>query len=153
MLLNVGLSEGFWAKEMTYVCHLVNQLPSAAIGGKTLFEVQFGKLANDYGSSHVFGSIAYYHVNESKQDPRAKKTLFMGISSRVKGCRLWYLISKKKIVFSSDIIFNEFVMLKKVTYSNSKDQKKTSGVQQQTESTSKQVEFVKTISKPISLDS
>ena len=62
---------------MTYVCHLINRLPSATIGGKMPLEVWFGKLANDYNSLHVFGSTTYYHVKESKLDPRAKKALFM----------------------------------------------------------------------------
>ena len=49
-----------------------------------------------------------------------------------------------------DVTFDE---LKKVTHSNSKYQKKTSGVQQQAESIPKQMEFVKTISEPVSVDS
>ena len=41
----------------------------------------------------VFGSTAYYHVKESKLDPRAKK----------------------KIISSRDVTFDESAMLKKVT--------------------------------------
>ena len=66
MLSNAGLGKEFWAEAITYVCHLINRLPSAAIGGKTPFEKWYGKLAEDYGSLYVFGSIAYYHVRESK---------------------------------------------------------------------------------------
>ena len=111
----------------------------------------FGKPENDYGSLHVFGSIAYYHVKESKLDPRAKKVLFIGISSRVQGYRIWCPISKN-IIFSRDVTFDESVMLKKITHSSSEEQKKTNGVQQQVESTPQQVELVKTISKPTSED-
>ena len=149
MLLNAGLSKSFWAEAVNYACHLVNRLPSAAIGGKTPFEVWSGKPANDYGSLHVFGSAAYYHVKESKLDPRAKKALFMGISSGVKGYRLW-CPNSKKIIFSRDVTFDESAMLKKVTHSNSEDQ--TGGVQQQVENTPQQVELVKTVSKPASED-
>ena len=51
-----------------------------------------------------------------------------------------------------DVTFDKSAMLKKVTHNNSEDQKKTSGVQQQVESTLKQVEFVKTISNLVSVN-
>ena len=89
MLSNAGLGKEFWAEAITYVCHLINRLPSAAIGGNRRFEKWYGKPVDDYGSLYAFGSIAYYHVKDSKFDPRAKKALFMGITSGVKGYRLW----------------------------------------------------------------
>ena len=76
MLSNAGLGKEFWAEAVTYACHLINRLPSAAINGKTPMEMWTGKSATDYDSLHVFGSTAYYHVKESKLDPRAKKALF-----------------------------------------------------------------------------
>ncbi|GJX27363.1 transposable element [Tanacetum coccineum] len=97
---------------VTYACHLVNRLPSTAIDGKTPFEKWYGKPASDYDSLHVFGSAAYYHVKESKLDPRAKKALFMGITSGIKGYRLW-CPNIKKTIFSRDVTFNESTMLKK----------------------------------------
>jgi len=113
MLLNAELCKKFWAEAATYAQHLVNRLPSSAIDGKTSLEVWSGKPATDYDSLHVFGSIAYYHVIESKLDPRAKKTLFMGFSPEVKGYRLWCLEAKKTII-SRDVTFDESAMLKKV---------------------------------------
>ena len=77
-------------------------------------EVWSGKPANDYNSLHVFGSTVHYHVKESKLDPKAKKALFMGITSGIKGYRLWCPESKK-IIFNKNVIFDEFAMLKKVT--------------------------------------
>lgn len=58
----------------------------------------------DYDSLHVFGSMTYYDVKESNLDPRAKKTIFLGFSSKIKGYRLWYSNSKK-IISSRDITF------------------------------------------------
>ncbi|GJR03668.1 retrovirus-related pol polyprotein from transposon TNT 1-94 [Tanacetum coccineum] len=113
MLSNAGLGKEFWAEAVTYACHLVNRLPSTAIDGKTPFEKWYGKPATDYDSLHVFGSAAYYHVKESKLDPRAKKALFMGITSGIKGYRLW-CPETKKTIFSRDVTFNESAMLKKV---------------------------------------
>ncbi|XP_070021825.1 uncharacterized mitochondrial protein AtMg00710-like [Nicotiana sylvestris] len=90
MLSNAGLDKEFWVEIITYAYHLINHFPSAAINGKTPFEKWYGNLAIDYDSLHAFGSTAYYHVTASKLDPRAKKTIFMGITSGVKGYRLWY---------------------------------------------------------------
>ena len=88
MLSNTGLAKEFQAEAVVYACHLINRLPSTAIEGKTPIEMWTGKPAIDYDSLHVFSSNAYYHVNESKLDPRVKKSLFMGIIGRVKGYRL-----------------------------------------------------------------
>ena len=114
MLSNAGLGKQFWAEAVMYGSHLIYRLPSAALNGKTPFEVWSGKPINDYDTLHVFGSTAYYHVKESKLDPRAKKALFMGVTLGVKGYRLWCL-SSKKIISSRDVTFDESAMLKKVT--------------------------------------
>ena len=82
-----------------YASHLINRLPLATLNSKTPLEVWFGKPINDYDTLHVFGSTAYYHVKESKLDPRAKNALFMGVTIGVKGYRLWCL-SWKKIISS-----------------------------------------------------
>ncbi|KAH9679095.1 hypothetical protein KPL71_025975 [Citrus sinensis] len=77
MLSNAGLGKEFWAEAVVYAFHLINRLPSTAIESRTTMEMWTGKPATDYNSLHVFGSTAYYHVKESKLDPRAKKALFM----------------------------------------------------------------------------
>ena len=96
-----------------YASHLINCLPSAALNGKTPLEVWSGKPINDYDTLLVFGSTTYYHVKESKLDPRAKKALFMGVTLGVKGYRFWCL-SSKKIISSRDVTFDESALLKKV---------------------------------------
>ncbi|KAE8725588.1 hypothetical protein F3Y22_tig00008386pilonHSYRG00069 [Hibiscus syriacus] len=121
--------KAFWAEAVTYAGHLINRLPSSVIGGKTPLEVWSGKPSTDYDSLHVFGSTAYYHVKESKLDPRAKKALFMGITHGVKGFCLWCL-DTKKVICSSDVTFDESALVKKVT---------SEAVQ--TSSTPQQVEF------------
>ncbi|XP_070029847.1 uncharacterized mitochondrial protein AtMg00710-like [Nicotiana sylvestris] len=106
MLSNTGLGREFLAEAITYAFHLINRLPSAVIGGKTPLEKWYGKPVEDYSFWHVFGSIAYYHVKESKLDPRAKKAIFMGIISEVKGYCLWHP-EKEKIIFNRDVTFDE----------------------------------------------
>ena len=96
---------------MSYASHLVNRLPSAAIGGKTLMEMWSGKYAQDYDSFRVFGCPAYYHVKDGKLDPRARKAIFMGFKGGVKGFKLWDL-EDKKFVCSRDVTFDEASMMK-----------------------------------------
>ena len=45
MLFNASLDKKFWAETVSYASHLVNRLPSAAIGGKTPMEMWYGKHA------------------------------------------------------------------------------------------------------------
>ncbi|KAL5865755.1 hypothetical protein ACOSQ3_003269 [Xanthoceras sorbifolium] len=134
MLSNAGLGKQFWGEAVTYACHLINRLPSSALEGKTPMEVWSGKPATDYDSLHVFGSAAYYHVTESKLDPRAKKATFMGIASGSKGYRLWCPETRKSVI-SRDVTFDESAMLRKVT--------------EKTDGTSKQVEFESRIIDPV----
>ncbi|GJT94101.1 BTB/POZ domain-containing protein NPY2 [Tanacetum coccineum] len=116
------------------VIHTPEQNGMAEHMNQTLLEKVWCMLSNaglDYDSLHVFGSATYYHVKESRLDPRAKKALFMGITSRINGYRLWCL-EAKKMIFSRDVTFNESSMLKKVnTY--------------QLDGTSKKMEFERLI--------
>ena len=88
MLSNIGLDRQFWAKGVAYASHVINRLSSTVICEKTHFKVWFGKPANNYNSLHVFGYTTYYHIKESKLDPRVKKALFMWITSGIKGHQL-----------------------------------------------------------------
>ena len=151
MLSNAGLDKQFWAEAVMYASHLIYRLPSAALNGKTPLVVWSGKPINDYDTLHVFGSTTYYHVKESKLDPRAKKALFMGVTLGVKGYRLWCL-SSKKIISSRDVTFDESAMLKKVT-TDGKVLEKTfqqpEGRLPQVEGTQKLVEFQTTSVIPV----
>ena len=137
MLSNAGLGKEFWAEAVTYAGHLINRLPSGAIGGKTPLEKWSGEPAKDYDSLHVFGSTAYYHVKESKLDPRAKKAIFVGIASGIKGYKLWCLESKK-MIFSRDVTFDESTVLQKVTTTEAA----------QADGAPKQVEFERIVENP-----
>ena len=110
MLSHAGLSKAFWAEAVIYASYLVNRLPAAGIGGKTPMEVWSGKPVTDYDWLHVFGCSAYFHVTESKLDPRAKKAIFLGFSSGTKAYRLW-CPELKKVVLSRDVTFDESGML------------------------------------------
>ncbi|TXG67989.1 hypothetical protein EZV62_009264 [Acer yangbiense] len=103
----------FWAEALMYASHIVNRLPASALDGKTPKEVWSGQPVSDYDQLHIFGCPAYFHVTESKLDPRAKKAIFVGFSEGVKGFRLWNPESKK-IILSRDVTFDESAMLKQI---------------------------------------
>ena len=50
-------------------------------------------------------------MKDSKLDLRAKKAIFLGFSSGVKGYRLW-CTETKKIIHSQDVTFNESEFVK-----------------------------------------
>ncbi|KAH9669161.1 Integrase catalytic domain-containing protein [Citrus sinensis] len=83
MLSNAGLDKKFWAEAVSYASYLINQMPSVAIGGKTLMEMWLGKHAQNYDSLRIFGCSAYYHVKDGKLDPRARKVIFVGFKGGV----------------------------------------------------------------------
>ncbi|KAH9764742.1 hypothetical protein KPL70_001639 [Citrus sinensis] len=99
------------AEAVSYASHLVNRLPSAAIGGKTPMEMWSEKYAQDYDSLRVFRCPAYYHIKDGKLDPRARKAIFVGFKGGVKGFKLWDL-EDKKFVCSKDVTFDEASMMK-----------------------------------------
>ena len=113
MLSNAGSGKEFLDKAVTYACHLINRLPSTVIEDKIPLEVWFGQPVFDYDSLHVFGYTTYFHVKESKLDPRAKKAIFLGFSLGIKGYRLW-CPSSKKIASTKDLTFYESSMFKKL---------------------------------------
>ena len=60
----------------------------------------------------MFGCPAYTHVDEGKLEPRAKKYIFLGYASGMKGFRLWCPdLKSPKFIISRDIIFDEYAMI------------------------------------------
>ena len=135
MLSNAGLSKDFWAEEVSTACFLVNRSPSTAIEFKTPEEVWSGKPA-DYSNLRIFGCPAYMHVSEGKLEPRARKCIFLGYASGVKGYRLWCPDPKSpKFAISRDVTFDESALL------NLRKEPVVSSYTYETGSISKQVEL------------
>ncbi|CAL1356411.1 unnamed protein product [Linum trigynum] len=105
MLSNAGLERRFWAEAVNLACFLINRGPHTGIELKTPYEVWYGKPA-DYSSLKVFECPIYYHVDEGKLNPRAKKGVFVGYEDGVKGFRVWSP-SEHRVILSRNVIFDE----------------------------------------------
>lgn len=109
MLSHAGLDKKFWAEAVNTASFLVNRSPSSALDGKIPFELWMNRSAN-YSKLKIFGCPAYYHVNNGKLEPRAKKGIFVGYGIGVKGYRI-YDIASGKVVYSRDVTFDEHALL------------------------------------------
>ena len=78
MLLQANMSKVFWAEEAHNASHIVNRSPASPIDVKTLNEVWSGEPSN-YSYLRKFGCPSYYHINEGKLEPRAKRVIFVGM--------------------------------------------------------------------------
>ena len=82
----------FSAEPIVYASHLINELSSTAIRGKTPLDIWSGRASQDYDLLQVFGSLAYFSAyfsaKDGKVNPRAKKFVFLGVKRNMKGYRL-----------------------------------------------------------------
>lgn len=84
ILSQAGLSNHFSAKKVNVTYYLMNRSPLIILELKTPYEVR-STSPTDYFKLRVFGCPAYAHVKEIKLKPRARKYIFLGYASRVKG--------------------------------------------------------------------
>ncbi|KAL6219440.1 hypothetical protein ACLB2K_007199 [Fragaria x ananassa] len=95
MRLHAGLPYTFWKEAVNHACYLANRSPSKVLDFKCAEEVWSGEPA---GSSNlrVFGSIAYAHISSNEQTKL--KPNFLGVEKKVKGSKLWNIVSKKRVL-------------------------------------------------------
>ncbi|KAM3263987.1 hypothetical protein P3L10_000981 [Capsicum annuum] len=111
MISNAGLTNAFWDKAISTACYIINNAPSVPLNFKTPEEIWSGTPAN-YSDLKVFGCPAYMHVNDGKLEPRAKKYIFLGYASGVKGYRLWCPdLKSPKFIISRDVTLDESSIL------------------------------------------
>jgi transposase InsO family protein len=108
MLLHCGCPGSFWRYAIDYAIYIKNRIHTSAIAqDKTPYELYTGKRA-DLSQLRIFGCTAYYHIpnttERKKLDPRASRSVFVGISRHSKGYIL-YDIEKRKVVISQTVTF------------------------------------------------
>lgn len=112
LLSETGLGEEFWAEASSTVVYMINRTPFIPLELKVPEEVWSGR-APEYDHMRRFGCLVYYHVDQGKLKPRAKKGVFMGYPQGVKGYRIWNQ-EERKIVISRNVSFHENVVFKDI---------------------------------------
>ena len=108
MLQQANLPQEFWAEACNTAVYNHNRSPTAALQNKTPFECVFRRKPN-VSHLRVFGCVSYVHVPDNRRkklDAKARKAIFVGYPSGVKGYKL-YDIEKKMFIISRNVIFWE----------------------------------------------
>lgn len=132
LLSEIGLGEAFWAEASSTVVYMINRTPSILLEFKVPEEVWSGR-APEYEHMRRFGCLVYYHMDQGKLKPRAKRGIFMGYPQGVKCYMIWNL-EGKKIVVSRNVSFYENVVYKDIN--------DTSVIHVQSEKSRKQATFL-----------
>lgn len=112
LLIQAGMSAGYWAEAVKTANHIRNQIPTPTTGGKSPHELWTGEKP-DLSSLRVFGSVCYAHVTEpdrKKLDAKSIRCKFLGYPDGIKGYRL---IAYDKagnfgrVINSRDVTFDE----------------------------------------------
>ena len=108
MLSGSHLPPKFWAEALSTAVYVRNRSPTKALSQMTPQEAWRGEKPS-VDHFRVFGCHSYVHIpkdERKKQDLKSKKSIFLGYGSTSKGYRL-YNFTKKKVILSRDVIFNE----------------------------------------------
>jgi len=123
MLFHARLPKVFWREAASTAVYVINRSPSAAIGFKTPYEM-WNNHKPSLDHLKVFGCIAYAHEKQGKLEPRAKRCIFIGYPSGVKGYKLWNLEEgMPKTMVSRDVIFDEKSFIRNDKIDDHKDWK------------------------------
>ena len=120
MRIHAGLPKMFWAEAVNTAAYLIDRGPSIPLDGKIPEEVWSGKEVN-LSHLRVFGCISYVHIDSaerSKLEAKSNKCVFVGYGDDEFGYRFWDY-ENRKIIRSRDVIFNENVMYKDRSISES----------------------------------
>lgn len=112
MLVEIGLSESFWAEAASTAVYIINRSPNASIRFE-IAEERWSNMRPEYSHLKSFGCVAYVHQVKQKTSPMASKGVFLGYGQGTKGYRVW-LIEEQRVVISKDVVFNEEQLFKDI---------------------------------------
>jgi hypothetical protein len=118
-LLNVGrsllfqskLPKQFWSYAVMHAAYIINRVTTPLLHSKSPYHLLYGK-PPDLSELKVFGSLCYastLHIHRTKLDPRARKCIFLGYKSGMKGVVL-YDMNDKKIFVSRDVTHHDHIL-------------------------------------------
>ncbi|KAL1939017.1 hypothetical protein VTO73DRAFT_10277 [Trametes versicolor] len=110
VLIDSHLPLNLWGEAVNYIVYTKNRNPTAALGGRTPYQVRFGHAPN-ISFLHRFGCRAFVyndHPSRKKLDPRVHEGIFVGYSDTQKAYRV-YFPSTRKLVTSIHVKFNDDV--------------------------------------------
>lgn len=123
MLSESGMGKQFWAEAASTAVYVINKSPSSSIDFAIPDEMWTGH-PPDYKVLRRFGSVTYVHADQGKLNPRAKKGIFVGYPTGIKGFRVW-LLDDKKCVVSRDVVFQEGIMYKNIASKGANEKRKS----------------------------
>lgn len=105
MLSGKELPKQLWAEAINYFIYVINRSPTTAVPIITPEEAWSNRKPSvDF--FHVFGCVACVHIPENhrkKLDDKSFKCVWLGVSEKSKGYRLYNLV-EKKIITSRDVV-------------------------------------------------
>ena len=111
LLSNASLNKLFWAKAIENASHLLNRLPTIAIGDNTPLKIWSGGATRDHGSLRAFGCPTYVDIKKDMLDFKVNKLVFLGYKEDLKGYKLKDL-KNKEFVSSRYVTLDEGSMVK-----------------------------------------
>ncbi|KAE8692869.1 Detected protein of unknown function [Hibiscus syriacus] len=113
MRIHARLPKLLWVEAINTAAYLINCGPLVPLDGGIPEEVWSKKEIN-LSHLRMFGCISYVHIDSaerSKLDVKSNKCVFVGYGGDELGYRFWEY-ENRKIIRSRDVIFNENVMYK-----------------------------------------
>ena len=74
-------------------------------------EVWSGKVVQNYDSHRVNSCLTYYHIKEDKLDPKARKSVFVGLKKGEKSYKIWDP-KDREFILNKDDTFDDASMMK-----------------------------------------
>ena len=108
LMFQSNLPTDFWHFALAHAVFLMNRLPSKALNNQIPFEILHGRKP-DLQFLRVFGCQCFASTlshNRRKLDPRARRCVYLGHRSGVKGF-LVYDLATHEVIVSRNVIFHE----------------------------------------------